>query len=158
MLRSLIYVGLAEGVVDERSFNPFRRICEHTREPTVQELKAALRERSLMLRLDLEAALAALAQLLDGTAAGTAQAAAAHVRQVATAAGSLNGEAAVRLEAVEAISAATVRQAGEGTPAVEPAAAIARAAPEMTAFPPAAPSDRPAPAPAERMEPPRRGP
>ncbi len=66
-VRALIYVGLPEGRVDERSFGALRQIHEQTPEHerlTLSEFKILVREQYLMLVIDEEQALATLTDLL----------------------------------------------------------------------------------------------
>ncbi|BCH20570.1 DUF3141 domain-containing protein [Mesorhizobium sp. L-8-3] len=67
LLRSMVYVGMARGRVDERSFEAIRRIREkapRAAEVTLAEFKALLREQFFMVLIDEDAALAALPGLL----------------------------------------------------------------------------------------------
>ena len=69
LVRSLIYVGIARGGVDERGFEMIRRIRQArsaVARITLGEFKMLVREQFFMLLIDEEAALAAIPDLLPG--------------------------------------------------------------------------------------------
>ncbi|RAI59528.1 DUF3141 domain-containing protein [Roseicella frigidaeris] len=134
VLRSLLYVGLSQRVADERSFKLMQRIrADIGDEMPLLGMKQVVREQFFLLRLDQEAALAALPHLLEGVPAAAVRSAGEQIRRIALAAGPLDGEAAERLRAMEAIFAAA---AAPGEAATAPAAAITGDAPRMAALRP----------------------
>ncbi|WP_419900366.1 DUF3141 domain-containing protein [Roseomonas sp. USHLN139] len=100
-LRLVADIGLAERRADERSFAVLRALWHHHGGEDLSRFKALLREQVLMLRLDREAALAALPALLGDLPPQGLPAFAEALRQVATAA-PLHPAAAARLAEAEA--------------------------------------------------------
>ena len=102
-LRATIYVGRGEGGADERNFAVLKEL--HDAQPpgrprSLSQLKKALREQSLLLRLDERRAVAAIPKLLPSNPderARTFQA----VRRLTSAQGKLSNEGARRLAEVE---------------------------------------------------------
>ncbi|UZF91905.1 DUF3141 domain-containing protein [Bosea sp. NBC_00550] len=99
LARSLIYVGLARGSVDERGFEAIRRIRQAhpaTRQTSLREFKKVIREQYYMLLIDEDAALAAIPALLPKQP-DERRAAFAALREVLEAAGSLTDATSERL-------------------------------------------------------------
>ena len=100
-IRGLLYVGMARGMVDERSLEALRRIRPIDSGPrlTVAQFKTMVREQFFMLLLDQEAALAAIPGLLpqnpDERNAGFAA-----IREVLSASAAVSGEIAMRLRRI----------------------------------------------------------
>ena len=118
IIRSVLYIGMARGSVDERGFELVRRIREAQRElPAISlpEFKALVREQFLMLLIDEEAALAALPAMLPADAAARRKAIEI-VEQILAATGAQSPEEAERrarigrLFGVERGAAEAVRQ------------------------------------------------
>ena len=102
-LRSIIYVRRAEGVVDERGFAMLKKL--HDAQPpgrprSMAQLKQALREQSLLLRLDQDRAVEALPKLLPPDPEDRARTFRA-VQRIVTASGELSDEGKRRLQHVE---------------------------------------------------------
>ncbi|HWV52434.1 DUF3141 domain-containing protein [Pseudorhodoplanes sp.] len=102
MVRAALYIGMARGGVDERSFEIIRRMrlaSTSNQRLTLAQFKQLVREQFFMLLIDREAALAAIPQLLpdDAEARRTALAA---IQEVASASGALAGEAAERMRRI----------------------------------------------------------
>ncbi|WP_404801127.1 DUF3141 domain-containing protein [Acuticoccus sediminis] len=105
VVRALVYVGMARGRVDERGFEAIRRIRqEHpaAKALSLADFKAMVRDQFYMLRIDEEAALAALPGLLPDDEAARAGAL-EMLGTVLGASGALKGEAAGRLERISEI-------------------------------------------------------
>ena len=105
VVRALIYVGLARGVVDERGFAAIRGIREtlppaHQR--TLAEFKTLVRDQFLMLIVDEETAVLAIPHLLPESIEERREAFGV-LRQVLEAPGALPEEAAARLQEVAAL-------------------------------------------------------
>ena len=102
-IRSLIYIRLPQQSVDERGYTMLmavRAMQPVNRQKTLAELKVALREQYLLLRLDEERAVGAIPRLLpDGEQAR--QAGLEAVRHVVGATGALSEEGARRLARIE---------------------------------------------------------
>jgi pimeloyl-ACP methyl ester carboxylesterase len=100
-VRGLLYVGMARGMVDERSLEALRRIrpINSGARLTVAQFKVMVREQFFMLLLDQEAALAAIPKLLprdlDERRAGFAM-----IYDVLSASAALSGEVAMRLRRI----------------------------------------------------------
>jgi len=133
-LRALVYVGLAERVTDERTFNMLQRIRdEHGRKISLAAFKQALREQFLMLLLDPQGALAALPKLLEQAHAAEIRSMLGDVRRVVTAGGLLGAHRQGRLKAVEEIFEKAAARAVTGASpaeAVGEAAKVAAGAPD----------------------------
>jgi pimeloyl-ACP methyl ester carboxylesterase len=114
-LRGLVYVGLADGTIDERGFTALKRIREAqpaTRRMSLGRLKEILRDQYLLVRLDEERALAALPGML-GDDEKVRRASLEAIRQILTARGGLSGERARRLARVETLFGVTPRKVEE---------------------------------------------
>ncbi|MDI3470259.1 MAG: Poly(3-hydroxyalkanoate) synthetase [Pseudolabrys sp.] len=64
IIRSIIYVGIGRGIIDERGFELARRIRESQGELTLDEFKKVVREQFFMLLIDEQAALSAIPSLI----------------------------------------------------------------------------------------------
>jgi pimeloyl-ACP methyl ester carboxylesterase len=102
VMRGMLYVGMARGMVDERSLEALRQLrrSHASKRITLAEFKTIVREQFFMLLLEPEASLAAIPKLLprseDERRAGLAV-----IREVVSAAGGdLSGETARRLDRV----------------------------------------------------------
>lgn len=99
-IRSLLYVGSARGMVDERSLEALRNVRRDTAAAlTLTEFKMLVREQFFMLLLDQEGALAAIPKLLPDNASAR-HAAFAAIRKVLSASAEISGEVAKRLKRV----------------------------------------------------------
>jgi DNA-binding transcriptional MerR regulator len=100
-IRGLLYVGMARGMVDERSLEALRRVRRNDSGTrlTLAQFKTMVREQFFMLLLDHDAALAAIPKLLpeseDERRAGLAA-----IREVLSASAEISGEVARRLKQV----------------------------------------------------------
>jgi hypothetical protein len=100
-VRGLLYVGMARGMVDERSLEALRRVRANNsgQRLTLGQFKMMVREQFFMLLLDQDAALAAIPKLLpesvDERRAGFAA-----IREVLSASAEMSGEMAKRLKQV----------------------------------------------------------
>jgi pimeloyl-ACP methyl ester carboxylesterase len=124
-IRALLYIGMPDGVVDERAFAVVRRMRqEHGGGLPLSEFKAMIRRQFLLLLLDQERAVAAIPAMIarNGEAAPKILAA---LRRVIAARGPLGPEGLKRLERIELILAEAA--------APLPAAAKKTAAPEKGA-------------------------
>jgi hypothetical protein len=106
-LRAVIYVRRAEGGADERSFAVLKEL--HDAQPpgrprSMAQLKEALREQSLLLRLDEERAVAALPQILPRDSDERARTLRA-VQRLISAQGDLSDEGRRRLARIEKLFA-----------------------------------------------------
>lgn len=102
-LRSIAYIRKAEGAADERAFAVLKQL--HDAQPpgrprTMSELKAILRDQSLLLHLDEERAVKAIPKLLPRDQDDRARTLRA-VQRVVSASGSLTAEGKKRLSRVE---------------------------------------------------------
>jgi hypothetical protein len=102
VMRGMLYVGMARGMVDERSLEALRQLrkTDESKRITLAQFKMIVREQFFMLLLEPEASLAAIPKLLprgeDERRAGLAV-----IREVVSAAGDdLSGETAKRLDRV----------------------------------------------------------
>jgi Protein of unknown function (DUF3141) len=100
-IRSLLYVGSARGMVDERSLEALRRLrrSDTGAQMTLSQFKMLVREQFFMLLLDREAALAAIPKLLPDNA-NERRAVFAAIREVLSASAEISGEVARRLKRV----------------------------------------------------------
>jgi hypothetical protein len=100
-IRSLLYVGSARGMVDERSLEALRNVHRSNvgARLTLSEFKMLVREQFFMLLLDQEGALAALPKLLPDDASARQQVFAA-IGEVLSASAAISGEVAKRLKHV----------------------------------------------------------
>jgi len=106
-LRAIIFIRQAEGVVDERGFAVLKQL--HDAQPksgrrSMAELKEALRDQSLVLRLDRKRAIDALPKLLPNEAEERARLFGL-VKRITSAAGELSEEGRKRLAKVEKLFA-----------------------------------------------------
>jgi hypothetical protein len=101
LVRGMLYVGMARGMVDELGLEALRRVrlADGGVRLTLAEFKAMVREQFFMLLLDPEASLAAIPKLLpqdmDARRAGLAM-----MHEVLSASGEISGESAKRLRRV----------------------------------------------------------
>jgi hypothetical protein len=100
-LRALLYVGMARGMVDERSLAALRRMRREDAESrlTIAEFKTLVREQFFMLLLDQEASLSAIPKMLPQDTDARRDAFAA-INEVLLAAGEISGETRTRLDRV----------------------------------------------------------
>jgi hypothetical protein len=100
-IRSLLYIGSARGMVDERSIEALRQGRRDYSGPrlTLPEFKMLVREQFFMLLLDQERALAAIPKMLPDDVK-LRRATFAGMRTVLSAAGEVTGERARRLQQV----------------------------------------------------------
>jgi len=103
-IRSLLYIGSARGMVDERSIEALRQIRRDYsgQRMTLPEFKMLVREQFFMLLIDREGALAAVQKLLPEDV-NQWRAAFAAIREVLSASGEITGERASRLRRVAAL-------------------------------------------------------
>ncbi|MBN9042608.1 MAG: hypothetical protein BGP05_13480 [Rhizobiales bacterium 62-47] len=103
-IRSLLYVGSARGMVDERSIEALRRVRLDYGGPrlALSEFKMLVREQFFMLLLDQEGALAAIPKLLPEDSSQR-RALFASMREVLSAGGEIAGERATRLQRIAAL-------------------------------------------------------
>ena len=116
-LRALIYVALPSGAVDERGFNTLKLVREAQpakKRMSMADLKRAVREQYLLVRLDEARAVAALPKLL-GTDAAARRAVLQVVQRVVSAKGVLPEAEQARLRRVRALLAVPA----EDVPAME---------------------------------------
>jgi hypothetical protein len=99
VVRSLLYVGMGRGSVDERGFETVRRIRQTHSEVPLAEFKSLVREQFNMLLIDQEAALAAIPSMLPADAESR-RTALELIRRVLGARGELSGEDKKRLDEV----------------------------------------------------------
>jgi len=101
-VRALVYVGMARGGADERSFEAIRQLRRNgaqSAQLSLERFKALVREQFFMLMIDRSAAVQAIPALLPEDL-GERQAAMALLERIMNAGGTLEGEAAERLEEV----------------------------------------------------------
>lgn len=119
-VRSLLYVGSARGMVDERSLEALRNVRQDTAATlTLTEFKVLVREQFFMLLLDLEGALAAIPKLLPDNA-NARQSAFAAIRKVLSASAGISGEVAKRLERVAELFGVDAGELSDKDPNVAP--------------------------------------
>jgi hypothetical protein len=101
VIRGLLYVGMARGMVDERSLEALRRTrADDTGSRlTLSQFKTIVREQFFMLLLEPEASLAAIPKLLPASE-DKRRAGLAAIRDVLSASAEVSGEAARRLDRV----------------------------------------------------------
>lgn len=100
-IRAMLYIGMADGLADERSFAVLREIrAEHGEGLTLPAFKALVREQFYMLLIDQEAALAAIPEIARDVAAEMPDVVGA-LRRVTEAIGPLAGARAIRLARIE---------------------------------------------------------
>jgi pimeloyl-ACP methyl ester carboxylesterase len=112
-LRSLLYVGSARGMVDERSIEALRQVrSDHAgARLTLPEFKMLVREQFFMLLLDPEGALAAIPKLLPADGAQKRSVFTA-MREVLSASGDITGERAGRLARIAGLFGVDAGEAG----------------------------------------------
>jgi Protein of unknown function (DUF3141) len=99
VIRAVLYVGLPRGSVDERGFEAVRRIRRTQSDISLSEFKARVRDQFYIMRIDMEAALAALPSMLPADADARRQALDL-VKQIMTACGPLSDEDNERMRRV----------------------------------------------------------
>jgi hypothetical protein len=101
VIRGLLYVGMARGMVDERSLEALRlaRASDAGSRLTLAQFKTIVREQFFMLLLEPEASLAAIPKLLPPSEDQRREGLAA-IRGVLSASAAISGETARRLERV----------------------------------------------------------
>lgn len=117
-IRSLLYIGSARGMIDERSIEALRRVRRDYggARLTLPEFKMLVREQFFMLLLDRDGALAAIPGMLPEDVAQRL-AAFAMMREVLSASGEITGESASRLQRIAALFGV---EAGEGPSNIAP--------------------------------------
>jgi pimeloyl-ACP methyl ester carboxylesterase len=100
-IRSLLYIGSARGMVDERSIEALRQVRRDYSGPrlTLPEFKMLVREQFFMLLLDQEGALTAIPKMLPEDV-DQRRAVFAAMREVLSASGEITGERASRLRRI----------------------------------------------------------
>jgi pimeloyl-ACP methyl ester carboxylesterase len=123
VIRSLIYVNLGRGSVDERGFETVRRLRSRYGDMPLSEFKTLVRDQFAMLLIDEKAALAALHSLLPADAAARSEGFDA-IRQVTAARGEVSAQDERRLSEIGRLfgigdegAAIPFRQNRRGTPA-----------------------------------------
>ena len=113
-IRSLLYIGSARGMVDERSIEALRQVRRDYSGPrvTLPEFKMLVREQFFMLLLDQEGALAAIPKLLPEDV-NQRRAVFAAMREVLSASGKITGERATRLQHVAGLFGVDATQGSE---------------------------------------------
>jgi hypothetical protein len=101
LVRALLYVGMARGMVDERGAEALRRVrgTDTGSRLTLAEFKATVREQFFMLLLDQDASLAAIPKLLPQSI-DTRRRGLDAIRDVLSASADVSGEAAARLRRI----------------------------------------------------------
>jgi hypothetical protein len=103
VVRSMLYVGMARGAVDERGFEMVRRIrsTEHGMPRlSLPAFKALIREQFLMLLVDPDASLAAIPSMLPAEPQARDKALGV-LRQVLSVRGTIDGEMGERMKRIE---------------------------------------------------------
>jgi len=100
--RSLVYIGMAESGMDERSFEALRQIRIKHSDLSLEKFKLLVREQFFALLLDRKAALAAIPAMLPTSATARKEAIDA-IRKISSATGKPAGELASRLSQIEKI-------------------------------------------------------
>jgi pimeloyl-ACP methyl ester carboxylesterase len=100
-IRGLLYVGMARGMVDERSLEALRRVRmnDSGQRLTLAQFKMLVREQFFMLLLDQDASLAAIPKLLPENA-DERRAAFEIIREILSSSAEISGEAAKRMKQV----------------------------------------------------------
>ena len=100
-IRALLYIGMARGMVDERSLEALRRMRreDNGSRLTLAQFKSLVREQFFMLLLDPEASLAAIPKMLPQDM-GARRAAFAAIHEVLSAAREISGETQKRLDRI----------------------------------------------------------
>jgi len=121
LVRTLLYVGMPRGAVDERGFEAIRRIRAQYdgKAMPLADFKAMVRDQFFMLLIDPEAAVAAIPALLPKDA-DTRRKGFALLREVLSAAGKIDGAVADRLRQAAVWFAVDPAHALEEAPALPP--------------------------------------
>jgi pimeloyl-ACP methyl ester carboxylesterase len=100
-IRGLLYVGMARGMVDERSLEALRRVRmnDSGQRLTLAQFKMMVREQFFMLLLDQDGSLAAIPKLLPESA-DERRAGFEMIREILSASAEISGEAAKRMKQV----------------------------------------------------------
>ncbi|PXX97474.1 DUF3141 domain-containing protein [Halomonas sp. LBP4] len=138
VMRAVIYVLGGAPATDERNFNRLRASRAEL-EPSIQlaDFKHLMREQFFILKLDREAALAAIPALLEGQSAEQIDEDLAHIEHVLAASGELSEHVADRFERIKALFA-RARPAAPARPSPAltldngPAASSAKTVPKAT--------------------------
>ena len=120
-IRGLLYVGMARGMVDERSLEALRQVRRNdggTR-LTLTQFKTMVREQFFMLLLDQDAALAAIPKLLPESA-DERRAGLAAIREILSASAEISGEVATRLKQVGQLFGGDMSSVPEGRAGIVP--------------------------------------
>ena len=114
-LRALLFVLAARGEADERLFLYARNLVRSRGGSGIHrgQARALVRTQALLMRLDTEAAIAALPRLLDGVAATQIRAVATSLREIAGSAGALSADERKRLDRMLGVFAAACREAAD---------------------------------------------
>ncbi|MBC9176824.1 DUF3141 domain-containing protein [Pseudoroseomonas ludipueritiae] len=167
LLRALVFVGLKEGLADERTFNMLRRLHDaHGKNLTLQPFKETLRRQFFLIMLDEDAALKTMPDLLHEASASEIEAGLSGLVAISEASGGLSSMGRTRLRQIEDMfrrasraasladltgSAAPVTTTTTSVPAVTTAPDVpsdsstpSGAAPSVAPSVPAAPSPAPA--------------
>jgi len=101
VVRGLLYVGAARGMVDERSLEALRRVRrdDSAAALTLAQFKMLVREQFFMLLIEPEASLSAISKLLPADAEQR-RAGFAAIRDVLSASAAISGEVATRLKRI----------------------------------------------------------
>jgi hypothetical protein len=120
-VRGLLYVGMARGMVDERSLEALRRVrrSDSGTRLTLAQFKAMVREQFFMLLLDRDAALLAIPKLLPESA-DERRAGLSAIREVLSASAEISGEVARRLKQVGQLFSGDTSSVSEGQTGVLP--------------------------------------
>jgi len=120
-IRGLLYVGMARGMVDERSLEALRRVRRNDggTHLTLAQFKTMVREQFFMLLLDQDAALAAIPKLLPESA-DERHAGLAAIREVLSASAEISGEVARRLKQVGQLFGGDTSSVPEGQAGIVP--------------------------------------
>jgi len=118
LLRSLLYIGMSRGMVDERSLEALRRVRSSGAGPrlSLADFKAMVREQFFMLLLDQETSLAAIPKMLPPNAQARRNGLAA-IRDVLSASAEISGETAKRLRRVTELFEVTEDSAAQASSA-----------------------------------------
>jgi hypothetical protein len=103
MVRTLLYVGIPRGAIDERGFEAIRRlriVADAGPHLSLSEFKAMVREQFFMLLVDENAALAAITTLLPKDRESR-KASFGLLRSILSASGDITGESAKRLQQIK---------------------------------------------------------
>jgi len=124
VIRSLIYVGMPRGAVDERGFEMVRRIRLNQKgmqQLTLTAFKALVREQYLMLLIDPEASIAAIPSMLPADRELCVEALDL-IKSVLSACKKIDGGVAERLQRIDQLFRLDRELLGAATPAVLPSA------------------------------------